>query len=56
MAGGKIARYAQAFPDRLKLSRFVNRDGKPSVLKMSYPTRAAPAIWIFMYKYGGSLG
>lgn len=46
MAGGKIGRHSQTFPDGLQLSHLPDRDGKPRVLEVLHPTGAAPAIRI----------
>ena len=44
----KVAGYAEALPDGLKISRLLDRDGKPGVLEMSHPTSAAAAIRILV--------
>ena len=56
MARSKVARYTEAFPDGLKLSRFLDSDGESSVFEMLHPARAAPAIRILVNENGGGLG
>jgi hypothetical protein len=48
VARGEIGRNSKPFPDDLKVSGVLDRDGEARVFEMSHPTRAATAIWIFM--------
>ncbi len=59
MTRREVGRYAKAFPDRMKIRRFLDHDGETSFLEMAHPTRAATAIWILMnqdngFRSGGS--
>lgn len=44
----KVAGYAEAAPDSVKIGRLFDRDGKSCVLQMSRPASAAAAIRTFM--------
>jgi hypothetical protein len=55
VARGEIGRYPKLFPEDLKVSGLLDRNGEARGLKMLYPTCTAPAIRILVNQNVGSL-
>ena len=56
VACGEIRRNSKPFPDDLKVSALLDRDGEARGLKMLYPTCTAPTNRILVNQNVGSLG
>ena len=56
VASREIHRHFKPFPDDLKVSGRLDRNGKPCSLEMLYPTCTAPTIRILVNQNVGSLG